>query len=64
MFKRRYWVIIVLILGGGAAFLAYNSGGNELTVDCPFAIAPVKTSFTPLRYIDRSRLIALYIKNR
>ncbi|MCE2706893.1 MAG: hypothetical protein LW807_07440 [Proteobacteria bacterium] len=33
MFKRRYWVIIVLILGGGAAFLAYNSGGNEPTVD-------------------------------
>jgi hypothetical protein len=33
MFKRRYWVIMVIILGGGAAFLAYNSGGNEPTVD-------------------------------
>ncbi len=33
MFKKRYWVIIVLILGGGAGVLAYNSGGNEPTVD-------------------------------
>ncbi|MCE2706832.1 MAG: hypothetical protein LW807_07130 [Proteobacteria bacterium] len=33
MFKRRYWVIIVLILGGVAAFLAYNSGSNEKAVD-------------------------------
>ncbi|TXJ02892.1 MAG: hypothetical protein E6Q32_01770 [Neisseriales bacterium] len=33
MFKGWYWVIIVLILGGVAAFLAYNSGSNEKAVD-------------------------------
>lgn len=33
MFKRRYWVIIVLILGVGAAFFAHNSESNEKGVD-------------------------------